>query len=493
MKKKKKMSKKKKRIIIISLVIVFIIALIVLGTIKRINDTPNSLEDINDIREMIEYLECKYISHGDSDEDGYIWDIHLEFKYSPYEGNQSKKDFYDLAIRTIANYLGYSDFRLIDESRDLIIKVNCESGTIYEVFINDLEESEYFNKLMSEVNLEQNSNLKEIDVTVNQELSVLKNNNWNLRNISFGNKTSTFQGYDIYFENGYRVKETNHTLFNIVFTTKYTNPVINDIKAGDSLETVKQKLGDDYEEDGSLVEYMTKDMYICFTETEISIYPRITYDYTSFEELVKKYNDEKDFVNFMLELTDIWPDYATYDYDSGYSDIWYPLKGIRITNSSDNMDGIQVYQEYSGDLKNNREDLYQVYYKTNQSLILEYEKQRNVDKFAGFMPDDNQSQVIKELYDMDDQNGKRNVSFISFDDNVPDSELSKDIVASSSYWYDDYNYIYSIYGKGIYVYNVKDLTTKTIVEGNNEYYNVTNFDFNTKILTYDNKNIKIEI
>ena len=56
---------------------------------------------------------------------------------------------------------------------------------------------------MSEVNLEQNSNLKEIDVTVNQELSVLKNNNWNLRNISFGNKTSTFQGYDIYFENGY--------------------------------------------------------------------------------------------------------------------------------------------------------------------------------------------------------------------------------------------------------------------------------------------------
>ena len=39
----------------------------------------------------------------------------------------------------------------------------------------------------------------------------------------------------------------------------------------------------------------------------------------------------------------------------------------------------------------------------------------------------------------------------------------------------------------------KDLTTKTIVEGNNEYYNVTNFDFNTKILTYDDKNIKIEI
>lgn len=492
MKKKKKFSKKKK-IILITLVIVLLIILLVIASINKQNNEADSLEDVSSLQELIEYMDCKYIGQRESEEEGYYLDIYMQFKYSPYEDGQSKRDFYNLVIRTLANYMNYQDFRLIDESKGITIKVNCENYKIYEIFINDLDISDYFNKVMSENNLTTESNLKEINVTLNQELTTLQTNNWNLDNISFGDKTSTFQGYDIYFNSGYRVKEVNHDLFNIVFTNKYQNPVVNDIKVGDSLDSIKQKLGANYEEDGSVVEYLTKDIYICFSETEISIYPRRTYDYTKFEELVKKYNEDKDFVDFMLKLTDIWPDYAIYDYNSSYSDIWYPLKGIRISNSTDNMDGIQIYQEYSGELKNQDEGLYQVYYKTNQSLILEYEQKRIMTKFAGFCPEENESQVIKVIYDKDDQNARHNIAFISYDENVADNELSKDIVANSTYWYDDYNLIYSVHGKGIYIYNAKDFTTKTIVEGNNEYYDITNFDFNTKILTYDNKSIKIEI
>ena len=44
------------------------------------------------------------------------------------------------------------------------------------------------------------------------ELQTLIKNNWSTKNISFGEKTSTFKGYDIYFENGYRVRNINGKL-----------------------------------------------------------------------------------------------------------------------------------------------------------------------------------------------------------------------------------------------------------------------------------------
>ena len=71
----------------------------------------------------------------------------------------------------------------------------------------------------------------------------------------------------------------------MVFTKKYTNSVIDDIKVGDSFDSIKQKLGDNYIEQNSILEYMTKDMYICFTANEISIYPRIQYDAQNLKNL----------------------------------------------------------------------------------------------------------------------------------------------------------------------------------------------------------------
>lgn len=494
MKKKKKMSKKKKIILIVAIVILLIL-LIVFASIRQNNvDTDKEIDSLED---MIESLDCKYISRRESEDENYYLDIYLEFKCSTYENGNSQKAFYDLAIEAIAKYLSYQDFRLIDESRELTIAVTCQDGIVYDVLINNLEESDYFNKLMSENNLAQKSNLKEIEVTPSQELNVLINNSWNLDNISFGNKTSTFQGYDIYFDNGYRVREIRHNLFNIVFTKKYTNSVVDDIKVGESFESIKEKLGGGYIEQNSILEYMTKDMYICFTNNEISIYPRIQYpkeEFTKFEDLLEEYNTNKDFVTFMNELTDIWPDYSTYNYNSTYSDIWYPLKGIRIYNDSQSMNGIQIYQEYAGDLKNSNKDLYQVYYKTNQSLIIEQELNRTMIKSEDINITNGEYASNKYVMrsDISGIGQFTNITFYSKDGNNADSELSKDIYANQTYWYDDDNLIYSIQKQGIYVYNATTRQTKTIVTGNDNF-EITDFNNDTKILTYDGKNLQITL
>ncbi len=63
---------------------------------------------------------------------------------------------------------------------------------------------------------------------------------------------------------------------------------------------------------------MSKDLYVCFTTNEISVYPKITYNYTMFERLLEQYNEDKDFNSFMNNLTSMWPDYSYYAYDTDY-------------------------------------------------------------------------------------------------------------------------------------------------------------------------------
>lgn len=490
--KKKKMDKKKKIIISISAVLAFLIILVVILKISQ-NKPINSKEEAKSLQSIVEFCECKFISSKESEEKGYSLDIYLEFKYSPYEDGKSKQPYYDVTIEGISEFLKYRNIRLIDKSRNLVIRVDTKTNSISKKYFNDIEESEYFSKLLSENTLENKKELKETKFDITSELQTLINNNWSTKNINFGEKTSTFKDYDIYFENGYRVRNINGRLFNIVFTNKFEKEVISNIKVGDSFEKVKKELGNNYIEQSGILEYMGKDLYVCFTANEISVYPRISYDYTQFEKLLEEYNNNKDFNSFMNKLTSLWPDYSYYKYDTDYCYIMYPLKGVRIYNSSQKTDGIQLYQEYNGSLKDEHKDYYQVYYNTNESLILKAEQDRMMQKSE--VPDENGKFISKKYSQKStrDKDGKiYNIAIFSIDRENPDSELSKDIYADKILWYDDENFIYSIKKQGIYMYNATTRKTKTIVTGTDDF-NITNFDHVNKILTYDGKDVKIEL
>lgn len=490
--KKKKMDKKKKIIISISAVLAFLIILVVILKISQ-NKPINSKEEAKSLQSIVEFCECKFISSKESEEKGYSLDIYLEFKYSPYEDGKSKQPYYDVTIEGISEFLKYRNIRLIDKSRNLVIRVDTKTNSISKKYFNDIEESEYFSKLLSENTLENKKELKETKFDITSELQTLINNNWSTKNINFGEKTSTFKDYDIYFENGYRVRNINGRLFNIVFTNKFEKEVISNIKVGDSFEKVKKELGNNYIEQSGILEYMGKDLYVCFTANEISVYPRISYDYTQFEKLLEEYNNNKDFNSFMNKLTSLWPDYSYYKYDTDYCYIMYPLKGVRIYNSSQKTDGIQLYQEYNGSLKDEHKDYYQVYYNTNESLILKAEQDRMMPKCETIA---NDGEFVSEKYSYKTQRNKDgklyDIIIFSIDGENPDSELNKDIYVDKILWYDDDNLIYSIEKKGIYIYNATTRKIKTIVTGTNDF-NITNFDHVNKILTYDGKDVKIEL
>ena len=158
--KKKKMDKKKKIIISISAVLAFLIILVVILKISQ-NKPINSKEEAKSLQSIVEFCECKFISSKESEEKGYSLDIYLEFKYSPYEDGKSKQPYYDVTIEGISEFLKYRNIRLIDKSRNLVIRVDTKTNSISKKYFNDIEESEYFSKLLSENTLENKKELKE--------------------------------------------------------------------------------------------------------------------------------------------------------------------------------------------------------------------------------------------------------------------------------------------------------------------------------------------
>ena len=205
---KRKMNKKKKKmIIIVAVIVAFLVLLTVILKLIQNNKKIESIYDANSLKAVIEFCDCKYIAEKDSELDDYNMDIYMEFKYSPYQDGKSQQPFYDVTIDAITNFLSYRKIRLIDESKGLVIRVDTNNTSkITNKYFNDIEESEYFNRLLSDANLENKSSLEETNFSINTELQALVNNEWNTSNINFGQRTSTFRNYDIYFENGYRVR-----------------------------------------------------------------------------------------------------------------------------------------------------------------------------------------------------------------------------------------------------------------------------------------------
>ena len=172
-KNKKTMNKRKKKIIIISTAIIaFFIILIIAIKLTQDNKKVDSINDANSLKSVVEFCECKFISSKDSEQDGYNMDIYLEFKYDPYQDGQSKQPYYDVTIDAITKYLSYRKIRLIDESREITIRVDTNNTSITKKYFNDVEESEYFSKLLSQYTLDNQQDFKETEC-LNSILSVI--------------------------------------------------------------------------------------------------------------------------------------------------------------------------------------------------------------------------------------------------------------------------------------------------------------------------------
>lgn len=509
---------KQKRAIIITVAAILLILILflvaIIATISRDIHTNNNIDvstGFSSIKEIIEYHESKYIKDSYDKGENFSTTIEVEFKYKLYDGDESNERFFNSVINDIAKFINYTNFEILDKKNDIKIQVVCSNRKIQTIIINDIED--YFIHMNSQLELSKYEEIK--TVSLNASSPVLQNlisNSWQSY-IDFGSRDEVFKNYFIFFDEGIEYKKIGSTVYNIVFTSNYGDYVVDYITPNASIASIKATLGEPQFEDEELgvIGYKGNEFYAFFNGEEISIYKNITTDYTEFWRLVDRFIDEDsglEFKEFMNELTYIWKDYSEYNYNEDYMFISYPNKGIDVKLNYEGVSGIIVYNNISENLNRVKRYLEHSEFISNLKLddVFEAEKRRLIEKANLKEKCDEYKEFIKEKYseedlemigeslecdyyfEFDDDGYTISAYFIPTNKGYCRRELNESIYRYM--WLDSHRILYSIYGKGIYVYDVFTGEKRTIIEDTEEFY-LKSYEGN--VLSYDNMKMTVEL
>lgn len=481
-----------------------IIGIIYINTNNNPNYTVNDETKFSSVKSIVEYYGCKYKKEKTSSKDGFLVDIYLEFKYELYNNEESNEKFYNNIIEDIAYFLDYNSFRLIDTSKNekIEIEVFGKKERIDKIIINGIED--YFIYMDSQISLKKYKEIKISDISINsEELSNCIQNNWDA-NSDFGTRESIFQSYNIYFDEGIKVRSVGNMIYNVVFTEKYEKEVVNSFTVGTKSDIIVSRMGTPTfkNDDGSIIGYKSDDVYVFFENNQISIYRNIAEKgFDKFFILVDKFlNNEYSLREFMNELTYLWPDYEEYMYGEETVFLSYPNKGIDIKINYENMDGIILYNNIgiSPEIANSYLEHTEFVGQLQVDNVFNAEKRR-VDKERNW---DKNCKEYKENYEKDDSRNRgtiydyymkmdsndriMNVYFISNDLQFFNCELNDFI--DTYIWINEYCFVYSNSKKGIYYYDLKNQKRGQILQGDEEF-KINSYE--NGILKYDNKELPL--
>ena len=501
--------KKKKKLIII---IIVIILLLILGNLFSYlinkNKEYNSIDDFATIKELVEYYGCEYKSTKNSKEDGYSKDIYLSFMDNPIDenGNENKGE-YENIIKLVSLKM-LDNYRLIDEERNLIVRVNVNKDKTINYTINDM--NNYFENIKSlyTLNNKKEENITNINI-VSQELQSMINNNWIRRNVNLGQKTSNYENYDVYWNNGYKIRTVNNKIYNIVFIKNYQGDVLQGITVGMTNEEIRNVLGIPTYEDYSEMEvigYKLENIYVFFSDGEISVYRLDEYnedENKKFASLTTKLFKDKDYNTFLSELTELYPDYSTYTQENDYVNIKYPLRGFEISFGNNIKNGITIYNNFIGnvtedisidDIKTNKKLPQNTYLNLERNLVFDDELDRANEDIYTREPMDIVD-VEKGKFAQNEEfsvyyNDAYNVyTFYSIYKNYPDFELRVQN-ATGIYKLTDNLFVYGIANDGIYVANAYTMQNAKIIDVEGECI-IDRVENNT--IYYDNTSVQVAI
>lgn len=498
---------KKKRIIIICFVLfVLLMSLMIILRVVSLNFNKQNLSynQLETVEDVLNYYKCTYISEKQSEIAGYDVDIKLKFRYNLYENDVSNEKFFNNVINDVAKVLKYANFRMLDKEKDITIEVICENSKVSTIIINGREN--YFIYMDSQIALK---NYVELETTEFQletpVIQYLIDTNWS-SNVSFGTRESIVDSYQEYFDEGIKVRNIDGKIYNIIFTKKYNGNVVNGIFPGVEIDTVEAKMGEPTFKDEELgvIGYKGKNFYVFFTNKEISVYRVADIEIEDFFKLVDKLlSEELELLEFMNELTYLWPDYSDYEYDSTSVFLSYPLKGIDVKIGYEETNAIVVYNNVKANQTQVKKYLEHPEFVSNlqidnvfQAEKRRVEKEKNLiekcEEYIETLEDEEKEKIGQSnkfvIYGKKDVNGQiLKMYFISKDGNYPNRQIYETV--SSYLWINDDIFIYSQEQIGLYAYNVTT-GTKTVIEKGTKKYNLESFE--NGILKFDNSELIIQ-
>ncbi len=462
--------------------------------LKKQVSTYTAVEQFKSIEEVLVYLDSEFISENKAEDEQLDLIVTAKLKY---DLSLENKNYYENLIQYSASATNYKNFGIIDKDKNIEIIVFCKNNKVSNYYINN--EKFYFNKLE---NIENVTNYEEDKITQIKKtcdlLNKIVSQNWTINNTYLGTKESTFNGYDIYFDEGLEVKKINGEIYNIIFTEKYPENVIENLKVNSNKEQIKEALGEATFTKYGAIGYKTEKFYVFFSQDEISIYPIKTYSTDEIIQIIEKYKNTSNTQELINEIKQKWLDYDIYELSSNKLILQYTLKGISFNYNNQSDNGITIYSNYTGkvdgqnsfeDIKSEKASLPQnINFKNDNLVYLEEIKRLNntcdyseKDNFAT-LPVINTSQKYKTYINPN----TNQLCFVSIKKENPNSELREGL--SSGIWYNNEIFIYSISGKGIYKYNAKEMKYQTIIEGNEKY---SLKEIKENVLYYDETSINL--
>ena len=360
-----KIKKHKKAFIIISIIILLFLITIIAVNIHRDKKRQefirqetervrqySAITDFQNMEEVALYLNCKYIKQQDSKRDNVKYDIYMELPVKVDDENGNNKNFVENLIQFSAYVLKYKNFVIIDEKNQASILVNCneEKQLIEKYYINNIEN--YYDLIERNQELDELKETEITDFTISSEIvNQLISNNWQAEKVNFGTAESFYRNYNIYFDEGIETRIVSGKVFNIIFTSKYQNNIINELNTNSTLEEIKNSLGKPTFDEGSLIGYKGKDIYVFFYNNQISIYRIEQYETEEIAKAIGEKNvDNSNEKVFVDTIKSIWKDYDIYDYDENNVKLQYTLKGLVVKYDSTTKKGVIVYNNYKGKL-----------------------------------------------------------------------------------------------------------------------------------------------
>lgn len=552
----------RKREIVIAIIVIMAITIFALISKYKNNqvieeEIPNigivDVDQYTSLQQLLISYGCVY--YNDFDENG-IHNIELKFKYSLYDNGVSKEDFYMDLIAAVAEFLEYKSFIMNDAQKIVKVEVKCSMNEIKEIIING--DPNFYENMDSQIALAQrNKVIDEFSITSNDINNLIKEN-WVSKQVNLGTRDSYFDKYHIYFDEGIKARVISQRIYNIIFTDRYSKTIVNDLTVKSSEDEIKKSLGEPTfkSEDSLLLGYVNDKIYVFFDlrNKQVSVYRVEEYDSTAFMELVNKYNNGMSLKEFGNELTYLWDDYDSYDYNSEGMEIVYSLRGVKISFFNNNRmrdlkNGINLYNNYYGkvskevyidEISNIAIDVEKNTYFNDIDLVFETENKRSeiykrlsekenydskMDQFVAItqasygttfdysykattddMYNDEIDDIWKEMTQTTEENNRENnegynydedfptygLKFISKNNSYPDVEIREDMEISSFLWYNKDRIVFSVNFDGIYVFDcISQKKTRILENTDSEVF--LNHIVDNEITYNNNKTVTLEL
>ena len=336
------------KIIILFFIILFSILLCIsIIFVNKLKNENTELAIINDetpksVEEVITKSNSEYIKEEENT-------VYVKFSKKLYDNSgNSNESYFNSIIDKLKVFYQQKDFILIDKEQEIQVEARYEENR-YIVIINGIEKKKKKGTEFNEIKYPEIQTM----YTPNEYLKVLTASGMSPRWIekSLGEGNELDNGYISYLEGKILTRTTKvNTIRNIIFTNKYEEEVVKNIKVKTPLRDIEKMYPD--KSYGSTNEeylgYYTDNYYYFFYDDEISVYPISYYENEEFEKILIEYLENNDLERFINSIKNTLKDYDYFEYDPEImsAHIMFSHKGYEINIEENNSKGVILYSNY---------------------------------------------------------------------------------------------------------------------------------------------------